>query len=45
MFTNTGKSGTVIYAPESIYKNRTSFKKNSTDTTTALGAIAVSTGK
>ena len=45
MFTGTGKSGAVIYAPESIYKNRTSFKANSTDTITAAGTIAVSEGR
>ncbi len=45
MFTNCGKSGAVINVPESIYKNRTSLKKNSTDTTTASGKIAVSTGR
>ena len=45
MFTNTGKSGTVINVPESIYKNRTSFKLSSDDTSTAAGAIAVSTGR
>ena len=45
MFTNCGKSGAVINAPESIYKNRTSFKKNKTDTSTASGAIAVSSGR
>ena len=45
IFTNTGKSGAVIYVPESIYKNRTSFKKSSTDTSTAAGAIAVSSGR
>ena len=45
MFTNCGKSGAVINAPESIYKNRTSFKKASTDTSTAAGAIAVSSGR
>ena len=37
MFTNCGKSGTcTIYTPESIYSNRTTFKLNSTDTTTTI---------
>mgnify|MGYP004657757041 CR=1 FL=1 len=45
MFSAIGKSGAVIYAPESIYKNRTSFKKSSTDTSTAAGKIAVSSGR
>ena len=34
--TNCGKSGTVIYAPESIYSNRNAFKLSSTDTTTTI---------
>ena len=45
MFANCGKTGAVIYAPESIYKDRTSFKKSSTDTSTASGAIAVTSGR
>ena len=45
IFTNTGKEGAIIYAPESIYKNRTSFKTSSTDTNTEEGTIAVSTGR
>ena len=32
--TNCGKSGAVIYAPESIYSDRTHLKLNSTSTTT-----------
>ena len=31
---NTGKSGCTIYAPEAIYANKTTFKLNSTSTTT-----------
>ncbi len=45
MFTNAGKSGATIYAPESIYKNQTSFKLSSTDTSTTSGKIAVSSGR
>ena len=45
MFTCTGKSGAVINAPESIYKDNTSFKLSSTDTTTASGTIKVDTGR
>ena len=45
MFTNTGKSGATIYAPESIYKNQTSFKLSSTDTSTSSGTVAVSSGR
>ena len=45
IFVNTGKTGTVIYAPESIYKNETSFKLSSTDTSTAAGNIAVTDGR
>ena len=45
MFTSAGKSGAVINAPESIYKNKSSFKLSSTDTTTASGKIAVSSGR
>ena len=45
MFTKTGKIGAIIYAPESIYKSKTSFKLSSTDTTTAEGAIAVTDAK
>ena len=33
---NTGIPGCVVYAPESIYKNRTALKLNSTDTTTTI---------
>ena len=33
MFANTGKSGCIINAPESIYKNKNAFKLNSSDTT------------
>ena len=43
--TNCGKSGAIIYAPESIYKDITSFKLNSGDTSTASGAISVDTGR
>ena len=45
MFANTGKSGATIYAPESIYKNQTSFKLSSTDTSTTSGTVAVSSGR
>ena len=45
IFYKTGKSGAVINAPESIYKNRTSFKLSSTDTSTAAGIIAVPSGR
>ena len=45
MFANTGKSGATIYAPESIYKNQTSFKLSSTDTSTSSGTVAVSSGR
>ena len=45
MFTKAGKIGAIIYAPESIYKSKTSFKLSSTDTTTAEGAIAVTDAK
>ena len=45
MFQNTGKSGAIIYAPEAIYKNSTSFKLNGTDTSTEAGTIAVSSGR
>ena len=41
MFNRTGTDGLVIYAPESIYKSKTSFKLSSIDTTTAEGTIAV----
>ena len=34
MFTNTGKSGCVIQAPETIYNNRTNFKLNTSSSTT-----------
>ena len=44
MFKDCGKSGATIYAPESIYKNRTSFKLSSTDTETEAGTIAVDDG-
>ena len=43
--TNCGTTGTIIYAPEAIYKDRTSFKLNSGDTSTASGAIPVETGR
>ncbi len=45
MFDGAGKSGATINVPESIYKNKSSLKKSSTDTTTASGTIAVSTGR
>ena len=40
-----GTTGAVIYAPEAIYKDRTSFKLNSGDTSTASGAIPVDAGR
>ena len=40
-----GTTGAVIYAPEAIYKDRTSFKLNSGDTSTASGAISVDAGR
>ena len=43
--TNCGTTGAVIYAPEAIYKDLTSFKLNSGDTSTATGAIACSEGR
>ena len=43
--TNCGTTGAVIYAPEAIYKDRTSFKLNSGDTSTASGAIPVDAGR
>ena len=43
--TNCGTTGTIIYAPEAIYKDRTSFKLNSGDTSTASGAIPVDAGR
>ena len=43
--TNCGTTGTIIYAPETIYKDRTSFKLNSGDTSTASGAIPVDAGR
>ena len=42
MFIDTGKNGeVVINVPESIYKNRKSFKLSSTDSTTAEGTLIV----
>ena len=35
VFTNTGKSGAVIYAPEAIYKDKNTYKVTSTATTGA----------
>ena len=43
--TGCGTTGAVIYAPEAIYKDLTSFKLNSGDTSTATGAIACSEGR
>ena len=43
--TDCGTTGAVIYAPEAIYKDLTSFKLNSGDTSTATGAIACSEGR
>ncbi len=41
MFQDTGKSGSlVVYAPESIYSNKTNFKLNTNSSTT----VALSTG-
>ena len=42
MFIDTGKNGeVVINVPESIYKNRKSFKLSSTDSTTSEGTLIV----
>ena len=43
--TDCGTTGAVIYAPEAIYKDLTSFKLNSGDTSTASGAIPVDAGR
>ncbi len=34
VFTNTGKSGCIIYAPEAIYQNKNAFKLNTSSGTT-----------
>ena len=34
VFTNTGKSGCIIYAPEEIYQNKNAFKLNTSSGTT-----------
>ena len=44
MFTNTGKSGCIINAPESIYKNKNAFKLNSSDTTATLTDLQYTRG-
>ena len=44
MFTNTGKSGCIINAPESIYKNKNAFKLNSSDTTDTSTDLQYTTG-
>ena len=44
MFKYTGKSGCIINAPESIYKNKNAFKLNSSDTTDTSTDLQYTTG-